>query len=190
MIEREYDYLFDMYVDEHEDLEERKESWSIKNDGDAEWLIDRVNEDLVEINRYEMAIVNKIEILKEKLDKVRNEKEYKINRRNGYLLQYFEKLDDRLKKVTKTQEKYRLPSGEIIKKYPSVEYKRDNDLLVAWVKDSNLNEFIEVKESAKWADLKKKTKLVGKTLVFEDTGEVIEGVEVIERPPVIEFKEV
>lgn len=169
---------------------EDQEQWEISNDSEAEWLIDKVNEDLIEINRFELSLTNKIEILKERLEKVKKEKENKISRRDSYLLRYFEDIPEELKKKSKTMEKYRLPSGEIIKKYPAPEFKRDNDTLVNWLKENRMTEFIEVKESAKWADLKKATKTIGSSVVLEETGEIIEGIEVIERAPTLEFKEV
>ena len=181
------DYI--KFVDLTEE-EEQEERWRITNDAEAEWLIDKVNEELYEINRFEMSLINKIEALKEKLEKVKSEKENKIARRDSYLLEYFETIDDKAKKKTKTQEKYRLPSGEIVKKYPGPEYKRDNDALVKWAKESQLNDYIEVKESVKWADLKKNTEVVSGQLVYKDTGELVEGVEVVDRPPTLEFKEV
>lgn len=168
---------------------EDQEQWEISNDSEAEWLIDKVNEDLIEINRFELSLTNKIEILKEKLDKVKKEKENKIARRDSYLLRYFEEIPDELKKKSKTMEKYRLPSGEIIKKYPAPEFKRDNEALVKWLKENKMNNYIEVKESAKWADLKKATKTIGSSVILEETGEIIEGIEVIERAPTLEFKE-
>ncbi len=85
-------------------------------------------------------------------------------------------------------EKYRLPSGEIIKKYPSPEFRRDNDKLLDWIKANNMNEYIEVKEAPKWGELKKTIQVVGNQVVTED-GEIVEGVEVVERPPMVEFKE-
>ena len=168
---------------------EEEEEWQIKSDADAEWLIDKVNEDLIEINRFELSLTNKIEILKERLEKVKKEKENKLTRRDNYLLRYFEDIPEELKKKSKTMEKYRLPSGEIIKKYPAPEFKRDNDTLVNWLKENKMNDYIEIKESAKWADLKKATKTIGSSVVLEETGEIIEGIEVIERAPTLEFKE-
>jgi hypothetical protein len=172
-----------------EEIPERKERWRVTDDESAEWLIEKVNEEMVEINRYEMSLANKIDILREKLEKVRREKEDKLAWRDSYLLEYFESVDESHKKRTKTLEKYRLPSGEIVKKYQNPEYRRDNEALLQWVKENNLNKYLEVKESAKWGDLKKMTKLVGNTLVYEETGEIVEGVTVVERPPVIEFKQ-
>lgn len=177
-------------MSEVEPYYEEEEEWQIKSDADAEWLIDKVNEDLTEINRFELSLTNKIEILKERLEKVKKEKENKILRRDSYLLRYFEEIPEELKKKSKTMEKYRLPSGEIIKKHPAPEFKRDNDTLVNWLKENKMNDYIEVKESAKWADLKKATKTIGSSVVLEETGEIIEGIEVIERAPTLEFKEV
>ena len=185
MIEKD---VLELLVSEYEEIVD--EPWKIKNDNDAEYLIDAVNEDLVEINRYEMALVNKIDALKEKLDKVRNEKQFKIEKRNGYLLQYFETIPEELKKKTKTMEKYRLPSGEIVKKYQNPDYKRDETKLVNWIKSNKLNDYVETVEKPKWGELKKLTITKGSQVILQDTGEIIEGVEAIEKPPVIEFKEV
>lgn len=165
-----------------------QDGWKIQNDSDAEWLIDKVNEELIEKARFKESIINKIELLQEKLKKVEEEEQFIIERRNSYLIEYFESIPDKFKKKTKTQEKYRLPSGSIIKKYPKPEFKRNNDKLLNWIKANNMNEYIEVKEAPKWGKLKKTIQVVGNQVVTED-GEIVEGVEVVERPPVVEFKE-
>ncbi|MBU5439468.1 host-nuclease inhibitor Gam family protein [Tissierella sp. MSJ-40] len=167
-----------------------EEAWKIKNDDDAEWLIEEVNKDLVEKARYKLALENKIKNLQDKLRKVEDEERTAIEKRNSYLIEYFETIDEKFKKKTKTQEKYRLPSGEIVKKYPGPEFKRDIDKLLGWIENNKLNDYVEVKKSPKWSELKKQTKVVNGQVIFSDTGEIVEGVEVIERSPVLEFKEV
>lgn len=169
-------------------MSEIRDNWKITNDQDAEWLIDKVNEELIEKARFKESIINKIELLQEKLKKVEEEEQFIIERRNSYLIEYFETIPEKFKKKTKTQEKYRLPSGSIIKKYPKLEFKRNNDKLLNWIKANNMNEYIEVKEAPKWGELKKTIQVVGNQVVTE-YGEIVEGVEVVERPPVVEFKE-
>lgn len=164
------------------------ERWIVKNDDEAEWIIEKSNEDLVEKIRFKLSIESKIKDLQDKLRKIEDEERIVIERRNSYLLEYFETIDDQFKKKTKTQEKYRLPSGEIIKKHPAPEYKRTDDELVKWIKAHHLP-LVEVKETPQWGELKKLTTVAGGQVVFVETGEIIEGVEVIERAPVIEFKE-
>lgn len=164
-----------------------QEAWKIKNDKDAEWLIDKVNKDLIESTRYKESLKSKIEVLERKLRKVEEEENLAIERRNSYLAEYFESIDEKFKKKTKTQEKYRLPSGEIVKKYPSPQFKRDNNKLLNWIKSSGLD-YVEIKESPRWNELKAITSIKNGQVVTED-GEIVEGIEVIERDPVLEFKE-
>ncbi|OLS02250.1 host-nuclease inhibitor Gam family protein [Tissierella creatinophila] len=165
------------------------ETWKIKNDNEAEWIIEQTNDDLLEIERFKYSLEEKIETLRIKLNKLNDEEDSIKERRDSYLLEYFETIPEELKKKTKTQEKYRLPSGEIVKKYPAPEVRRENNKLLAWIKENKMNDYVEVKEIPKWVELKKITQTVNGQVVTED-GEIVEGIEVIERPPVLEFKEV
>ena len=120
-----------------------------------------------------------------KLEKVQKEEEYIIEKRDGKLAEYFESIDEKQMKRTKTMMKYRLPSGELVKKFPSPQFKRNNDKLAEWLESNGMDEYIEIKKQPKWGELKAKTKVVNGHVVTED-GEIVEGVEVIERAP--EFK--
>ncbi|SDX75616.1 host-nuclease inhibitor Gam family protein [Tepidimicrobium xylanilyticum] len=166
--------------------EDEEEGWKIKNDEQADWWIEINEEKLAEIRRLKMQLQNKIAFYKEKLDKVIKEEEAIIERRDSKLAEYFETLDEKQMKKTKTMMKYRLPSGELVKKFPGPQFKRDNDTLTKWLEENQMDEYIEVKKQAKWGELKRKTKVVGNAVVLEETGEIVEGVEVIERPA--EFK--
>ena len=173
-------------LDEVLDTEKtEKEEWKIKNDEEADWWIEIHEEKLVEVRRLRMQLENKIAFYKEKLDKVIEEEQYIIEKRNGKLAEYFETLDVKQMKKTKTMMKYRLPSGELVKKFKAPEFKRNNDILVKWLEDNQMDEYIEVKKQAKWKELKKAVKVINGAVVTED-GEIVEGVEVVERAP--EFK--
>lgn len=166
--------------------ENEEETWKIKNDEEADWWIELHQEKLAEIRRLKMQLQNKIAFYQEKLDKVLKEEEYIIEKRDGKLAEYFEILDEKDMKKTKTMLKYRLPSGELVKKFPGPQFNRDNDKLTKWLEENQMNEYIEVKKQAKWGELKKITDVVNGMVVLKDTGEIVEGVEVIERPA--EFK--
>lgn len=167
---------------------EIKEKWSIQSDSDAEWLIAQVKEELKETDRFKNSLQEQIALLQEKLKKVKTEEQERLDRRNNHLIDYFESIDDSYKIKQKTQEKYRLPSGEIIKKIPGPAFKRDGKKLLNWLKETGKEDYIEIKEQAMWNELKAITKVVGDTVVTED-GEIVEGVELEFRPPTIEFKE-
>jgi hypothetical protein len=167
---------------------EIEEKWSIKDDQAAEWLIDKTNEDLAEIRRLKISIADRIDTLQEKLQKENDKEEQIINNRNFLLAEYFNSLDDSFKKSTKTQQKYRLPSGSIIKKYPSPKFERDNLQLTNWVENANLP-FIKVKKECDWANLKKVVEVAGDKVIYKETGEVVDGVFVVQQDATIEFKE-
>lgn len=174
-------------LDEVLDTEElENEGWRIKNDEKADWWIEVKEAELVEIRRLKMQLENKIAFYKAKLEKIQREEEYIIEKRDAKLAEYFESLDEKDMKSTKTMLKYRLPSGELVKKFRNPEFKRDNDTLAEWLESNSMDEYIEVKKQAKWGDLKKVTEVIGNAVVLKDTGEIVEGVEAIERAP--EFK--
>ena len=72
-------------------------------------------------------------------------------------------------------------AAKILRDYPELKYSEA-------INKANELDYVEVKESPKWEELKKVTKVVSGQVVTED-GEIVEGVEVVERPPVMEFKE-
>lgn len=162
------------------------EGWKIRNDEEADWWIEIHETELAEVRRLKIQLENKIDFYKEKLEKVQKEEECILERRDGKLAEYFESLDEKQMKKTKTMIKYRLPSGELIKKFPGPEFKRNNDTLAKWLEDNQLDEYVEIKKQAKWGELKKGIEVVGGSVVLKDTGEIVEGVEAVERPA--EFK--
>lgn len=166
-----------------------RETWTVRSDAEAEWVIDACNSDLVEIDRYIQSLEDRLAAVRDKLAQAKAERQRKIDWRNGHLMAYFEAIDPKLKRKTKTQEKYRLPSGSIVKKYPAPEFIRTDDQLLTWIKASGKTDLIETRESLKWGEIKKEITVAGNRAVYLATGEIVEGIEVIERPPVLEFKE-
>lgn len=164
-----------------------KEEWRIKDAGEAEWFIEVTNEELGEIRAFKQRLKDKIQRLEKDLKSEEEKEKGIIENRNHYLNQFFSTVDDKLKKKTKTQEKYRLPSGDIVKKYSKPKYKPTNKL-VDWLKINELN-YIKVEEKPEWGELKKETELVGDKLVYKPTGEIIQGVDIEWTEEQIEFKE-
>lgn len=174
-------------IDEFLQVEDtNKEAWKVEDDLTADWCLDKIREAKAEYNRLEIVINDKIQQLQNRLEKERQKMEQEVSFFESKLREYFETLEEKQLKTTKTMMKYKLPSGELVKKFPGPEFKRDNEALVKWLEDNQMDEYVEIKKQPKWGELKKKTKVVGNNVVFEDTGEIVEGIEVIERAP--EFK--
>lgn len=169
-------------------VEEVEEQWHIKTDAEAEWWIEVKEEDLVEVRRFQISLNNKIALLKEQLDKVNKEEKSIIANRDFYLQEYFKTKGVKELQKTKTQAKYRLPSVELIEKYPNPEFKRNEIELTNWLLANEMESFVETKVvvTPKWGEFKKQTQTVGKQVIHTETGLIVEGVEVVEKEP--EFK--
>jgi len=98
------------------------------------------------------------------------------------LRQFVETSEDR--RETKTQYAFDLPAGKLVLTKPKRDYRPDRAKLLAFVKAS-APQYVKVEEDVKWGELKKTLKIAGDVAVM-DTGEVVEGVEIVDVPA--EFK--
>jgi hypothetical protein len=156
----------------------------IDDDKKAEWALRKIAEERAETQRYINVCKSMILEYEEKIREAEEKNKRKLSYLESKLQQYFESVAH---KTTKTQETYKLPSGTLRLKYQQAEFKRDEQKLTNWLKENNLNEFIKVEEKPNWVELKKKIKVSGDKAVSED-GQVIDGIEVIEKPPIFEIE--
>ena len=160
-------------------IENDSENWKIDNDVSAEWALSKIREEKAEAQRLINVCESQILFYETEAEKAKDSLEQKTGYLKTLLLDYFGRVPH---KKTKTQESYKLPSGTLKLKFPGPKYERDDTKLVRWLKDRQMTDFVEVKESPKWGELKKVTKTAGDKVVSED-GEVIEGVTAVERAP-------
>ena len=140
----------------------------IENDSAADWAVQKIIEKRAEKQKWQ-------DYYAEQLEKINSQCDADIAHFEGLLLSYFVDVPS---KDTKTQKSYQLPSGKLVYKKPSTEYVRDKATLLAWAKANN-TDFVKVEESARWEDIKKHIK---------DTGELPDGVEVVESEGRFEVK--
>ena len=60
--------------------------------------------------------------------------------------------------------------------------KQDDEKLVQFLKDSGQLEFIKTEEKPRWGDFKKRLEIIGGSVVDKETGEIVEAVQIIEKP--------
>lgn len=97
----------------------------------------------------------------------------------GKIAEYFETVPH---KTTKTKHSYRLLSGTLVKKIGGRTMKQDDDALLAYLKASDNEDMIQTTEKPKWGEFKKRLEIVGGQIVDKTTGELVEGVQIIEKP--------
>lgn len=172
-------------IDENLNIqEEEKETWKVENDLSADWCLDKIREAKAEYARFEMVANAKIEQIQAALLTQKNKMDNEVYFFESKLKKYFETLEN--VKTTKTQATYSLPSGKLVLKQIGPEFTRDDVKLVEWLENNKLNQLVKIKKSPDWATLKKDVSIVNNKVVSTYTGEIVEGVNVIERDP--EFK--
>ena len=199
-MERFENFYDDINMDdwaEYEDIEGEHKEFEIKDASTADWAISKIAD---ERNRkdYFVECANKeIEKLKSQIKEMEEKCERTTSYLSGCLGKYLER-DEVPKKKTATQESITLPAGKIIKKLPKTEYIMSSGEAVT--KHKGDDDFIkEVKELDKkliktikevdWATLKKNiTNTEDGTVIYKETGEVIESLSARQTLPSIEVK--
>lgn len=162
-----------------DEVEEDREPFLIADDGLAEWAMQRIAEYRAETAAMEAHYAAQLDIIRK-----RNEAKETFFTRA--LADYFATVP---KRETKTQAKYTLPSGELVRRKQGPKYEIDDDVLGTFLAENELSEYVITKAVPKWAELKKAcTVQEDGSLVETSTGLVIEGVRAEERPDKFEVK--
>ena len=151
----------------------------IDTDQKANWAVGRIKERREQAEYFIAWYEQKIKEIKEQTEA-----------ENAFLESALEKYFDSVPhKKTKTTESYAFPGGKLVRKLQNAEYKRDDKTVIEWLKTHADGRFIKTTESLDWAGLKDATGVFEGTVVTED-GEIVPGIEVIERPAkfVVEVK--
>lgn len=145
---------------------EQMEEYKIQSDYEAEQAVKRIARSQKEMLRLlDLAEMEQAELdLRKKEIKDRHETLLEVEQER--LNQFLNNVDT---KKTKTQEKYKLLSGEIVRTYPKKEIKANQDLIIS---NKKYLDYVEYQPKLKWAELKKTLKVVGDKIVDENGEEV------------------
>lgn len=135
-----------------EDIAEENQEFICDTDAKADWCVKIIQKERAEVERLTKAIDDEIEMLKLKKQKMEEKLAYKTGFLQSKLFNYFKTVQS---KELKTCYKYKLPSGELVYNKETVKYERDDDKIIQWLTDNNKMEYIKVKPSVDWAELKK-----------------------------------
>ena len=168
-----------MFDDYNIDENEAPESFRIDDDKTAEWAIKKIRAEQEEHDRLQALI----DLEREDLDKKQQEIDARLDRKTGFLkgllFDFFEGVE---KKETKTQQSYKLLSGSLVYKKPSISIARpDNDQLVAYLENAGRKDLIEVKKSAAWGEFKKTLVITSDGQVVSEDGEIMDFITVEEK---------
>lgn len=153
--------------------------WRIADDACADWAVAKIAEERAELDRIKRLADEQIHRIMDKVaaaeKRCKNGTEYLTSK----LAEYFATVPH---KKTKTTESYRLLSGTLKVKLGGTAMKQDDEKLLEYLKASGNSEMVQTTEKPRWGEYKKRLEIVGDVVVDKTTGEVVEGVEVIEKP--------
>lgn len=135
-----------------EDITEEKQEFVIDTDAKADWTLKVIQKERQEIERLTKTIDDEIELLKLKKQRIADSLDNKIGFLQGKLFEYFDTVQPR---ELASCYKYKLPSGELVYKKPTVKYERDDEKILDWLANNGKNDYIKHTLSVDWAELKK-----------------------------------
>lgn len=156
---------------------ESEERFTIDTPEKADWAIKVIKEDRARRDLFIQAANFQIEKLEQQISDCTE----KCNNETAFLLSELEHYIDIVPaKSTKTQKTFVLPSGKLKKKFSKLDYKVDNEQLLGFLEGDE--KFIKIEKKVKWSDFKAKLTIKNNKVVRADTGEIVEGVTLIEKP--------
>lgn len=128
----------------------------------------------------------------EQAESVFNDKCIEIDKRQKRIVAELRVLAEQVpQKEAKTQSKVELLSGSVVIKKPKQEPKAiEIDKLIEWAKENDYNDYYkeEVLEKLQWKELKKDIQVIDGKPIFVNTGEILEGVTIEDKPEEVVIK--
>lgn len=154
----------------------------IRDDQAAEWCLRRIRDAEAEKARWEA-------FYEDRKRKALAAQDARIARLKHYLEQYFWTVPHQ---IARRSQSYRLPGGKLVIRSREPKYDAGDPALVAWLRKNKMDDFVEVRETAKWGELRKTLPKDGRgflrTVTTEDgifpvtaDGEIVPGVRVTPR---------
>ena len=176
------EYLLESYEAPEDLADTENQRFRIQDDNQADWALRKIARARQDLKEAEETAAMEIEKINRWLDGQRDESLRTELFFTVLLQEYYEP-----RFMTNPDKKtYKLPSGKVQRRTQQPQFDRDNEALLAWLKQREMTDYIEVKETPKWGELKQQVQVVGEHVVIKDgplKGEIVDGVEVVHRPP-------
>lgn len=171
-------------ADLEEEMRAEESQFTIDSDETAEWALKKV----LAAKKEKERLTALIDAEKERLDRQQEVIDQRYENETSYLLfllgEYFKTVEH---KETKTQESYQLLSGKLVYKKPTQKMEQDKGELLKWCK-ANAPEYVRTEQSVEWGQIKKCMRIVGESVIYDGTGEIVQGVAITETAGTFDVK--
>ncbi|MBO5863510.1 MAG: host-nuclease inhibitor Gam family protein [Paludibacteraceae bacterium] len=169
----------DMEAFANEEAPEGPRRWRIADDDCADWAVRKIADERAELARIKELADAQIARIMDKVVAADKRCENGTRFLTSKLAEYFETVPH---KQTKTKHTYRLLSGTLARKIGGTTMKQNTEKLLEYLKASGNDDMIKLTEEPKWGEFKKRLEIVGDQIIDKDTGELVEGVELVGKP--------
>ncbi len=181
----QYDVWQNADFDSDKTAEEVKPRFEVTDKSSAEWVMRKIAKIQAEQKENDMLANEQIAPLKDEIREIeewqQNENK-KLQRHIDFLKSFLEPYHRRILEVDPKAKTIKLPHGDLCVRKQQPEIKRNDEILLDWLIENEMHNLVKVKKSPDWAELKKDCTFVNGKAVLSDTGQIVDGVEVIERP--------
>lgn len=148
------------------------EGFRITDEGKADWAVRKIAENKQEIDRIKDFAKERIEQIKRWEESETESLENNIDFLESLLQEYLYNTE---------QKRVKLPSGSVHIRKQQPKWVYNDDAVLKSLESSKMDEFIRIKKEVNKAELRKNVEVVGNKVVNKETGEVIDGIEIVER---------
>jgi len=165
---------------------EKRETFVVDTKEKANWGVRKIAHIDKQMEENINIVKDEIQKLNNWLESENSKLQAEIDWFSSLIEPWFRKLNQESKGKIKT---IKLPDGEIQLRKQPTNYTRNDEELLSFLRSSDRQEFIKVKESPNWAMLKRQTVVVNNTtVIIKGTGEIVPGVVSEEKPDKFEIK--
>lgn len=158
------------------------ESWKVEDEASANWALRKIKEhenEIKRINDFAEQEISKIESWANKeVDQHKRDIDFFQSKLAEYAMDLREK-DNKFKTL-------KLPNGRVRFRKRQPQWKYDDKTLIQSLKQAGMTDYIKVEEKPVKSDIKKVLEVIDGKTINPETGEVVEGIEVIERGEKVE----
>ena len=177
-----YNEIYEAELEEEMRAEENE--FTIDSDELAEWALKKV----LAAKKEKERLTALIDAERANLDRKQDDIDKRYENETSFLLfklgEYFKTVEH---KETKTQESYQLLSGKLVYKKPTLKMEQQKEALLKWCKE-NAPEYVRTEQSVEWGSLKKCMKIVGESVMYDATGEIVQGIAITETAGTFDVK--
>ncbi|MEA4884522.1 MAG: host-nuclease inhibitor Gam family protein [Clostridia bacterium] len=169
------DFLDDLYGEAAQSSDD-----AIGDEALANWALRKIGAARDELARKQRVVASEVARVEEWLAGETQRLQARIDYFTGRLIVYHRPLFEADPKHNRT---IKLPCGTLQFRKPPARFERNEGALLSWLEDQSLEEFIKDKREVDWARFKSQCQVAGDKLILKATGELVDGVQVLQDPP-------